>query len=82
MLENQLQQQDAANRADDPDTLLSTKDAAVELRLRPNTLEIWRFKGIGPPYVKIGRSVRYIRRDLRDYVVQHKVAPRAPHRKS
>ena len=39
--------------------LLTAKDAADRLRLSPSWLAKARMRGDGPPYVKLGRSVRY-----------------------
>lgn len=32
---------------------------AARLKLEADTLRKWRVRGDGPPYIKIGRSVRY-----------------------
>ncbi len=34
--------------------LLSNKQAARLLGIQPNTLEIWRVQGKGPPFLKLG----------------------------
>lgn len=39
--------------------LLTAKEAAGRLRLSPSWLAKARMRGDGPPFVKIGRSVRY-----------------------
>ena len=39
--------------------LLTAKDAADVLRLSPSWLAKARMRGEGPPFLKIGRSVRY-----------------------
>jgi hypothetical protein len=39
------------------------------------TLRNWRHKGVGPPYVKVGRSVRYNVNDLIDFMERHKIEP-------
>jgi predicted DNA-binding transcriptional regulator AlpA len=39
--------------------LLTVKDAADRLRLSPSWLAKARMRGDGPPFVKLGRSVRY-----------------------
>ena len=49
-------------------SLLTSKEAAERLRLRPNTLEIWRTKGIGPNYRKVGRAVRYVEAEVLDWL--------------
>jgi predicted DNA-binding transcriptional regulator AlpA len=41
------------------DRLLTTKETAKLLRLSPSWLAKARMRGDGPPYVKLGRSVRY-----------------------
>jgi hypothetical protein len=42
------------------ETLLSTREAAAFLGVRPRTLEHWRLVGGGPPFVRVGRRlVRY-----------------------
>lgn len=48
--------------------LLTTTDAAEHLGWRPNTLEKLRVRGEGPPFVKLGRSVRYRACDIEAYV--------------
>ncbi|BCW92439.1 MAG: hypothetical protein KatS3mg007_0333 [Thermoanaerobaculum sp.] len=40
-------------------SLLDEKQVAQLLRCSPLTLRIWRCRGQGPPYLKIGRLVRY-----------------------
>lgn len=39
--------------------LLDTSELADHLTNKPNTIEGWRIKGVGPRYIKIGRLVRY-----------------------
>jgi hypothetical protein len=42
------------------ETLWTDEDTAAYLReVSPRTLERWRALGSGPPWVKIGRRVRY-----------------------
>jgi predicted DNA-binding transcriptional regulator AlpA len=48
----------------DPDTLLKEQDAAELLDLSVRTLQSWRVRLAGPPFVQLGRAVRYRRRDL------------------
>lgn len=49
--------------------LVSTAQAAVILDLKPNTLEGWRVRGVGPTYRKIGRLVKYhVEDDLLPYI--------------
>ena len=44
--------------------LLTPGDLAAELGLPVRTLEMWRYRGTGPRFVKIGRHVRYRRPDV------------------
>ncbi len=44
--------------------LLTTEQAAAIIRMRPSFLEARRWRGKGPPFLKIGRSVRYRPEDL------------------
>ena len=39
--------------------LLTARDAANFLRLSPSWLAKARMAGSGPPYIKLGRSIRY-----------------------
>ena len=36
------------------------------------TLERWRFTGAGPPYTKIGRTIRYAIVDLDQWMARHR----------
>jgi phage terminase Nu1 subunit (DNA packaging protein) len=55
------------NRKDD-DALLNEVQAAEFLDLSIRTLQAWRVRSAGPPFVKAGRAVRYRRRDLIDWI--------------
>lgn len=46
---------------------LTTEEAAAYLRLKPGTLEVWRCRGRGPKYQKIGRRVIYDQKFLDEY---------------
>lgn len=46
-------------------TFLTQREVAELLRLPERTLEDWRLTRHGPPYLKLGRHVRY---DLADIV--------------
>lgn len=56
-----------------PKLYISTRELADELGLAPITIEIWRAKGQGPRYVKIGRTVRYRRQDVDAWLTAHMV---------
>jgi len=58
-----------------PTDMLTTDEAAAYIGLQPTTLETWRStKRVALPYTKLGRSVRYRRRDLDAYLDRHTVA--------
>jgi len=44
--------------------LLTVRQAAEKLQIKPNTLQIWRNRGKGPSYVKAGGRIRYRERDI------------------
>lgn len=48
--------------------LLTTKQAAARLGLSPTTMEIWRWRGTGPRFRKLGKAVRYSVEDLDAFV--------------
>ncbi len=47
---------------------LKTEEAADFLRVKPTTLEQWRWQGRGPRFIKLGRCVRYRRTDLEAFM--------------
>lgn len=53
----------------DPDALFTESQAAAFLKFTPRALQMWRYRGGGPQFVKISsRAVRYRRRDLLEWV--------------
>lgn len=48
--------------------LLTVRDAASFLRLSESWLAKARIRGDGPPFVKIGRSIRYSEGALREWL--------------
>ena len=53
--------------------LLSEKEVAKIYKINVRTLQRERSMGIGIPYVKIGRRVRYKRSDIEQYIKHHTV---------
>ncbi len=52
-----------------PDALLKQRQAASLIGVSERTLECWRCRGGGPPFVKISRrAVRYRRQDIDQWV--------------
>ena len=56
------------NTNEDLDALLREQAAADLLCLSVRTLQSWRIRLSGPPFVQVGRAVRYRRRDLIDWI--------------
>jgi hypothetical protein len=55
-------------------TTLTTAQAARHLTASPRTLEAWRIRGGGPPYLRISsRCVRYRLRDLERWLDERTV---------
>jgi hypothetical protein len=53
------------------DELLTTAEYARERKSSERTVERERTSGTGCKFVKIGRSVRYRRRDILDFIARH-----------
>jgi hypothetical protein len=60
------------------DDLLDNEQTAALLGIKPNTLEIWRCRGRGPEFVKMGDSaqapVRYRRAVLMEWIARRSFA--------
>lgn len=58
----------------EPDPLLDNEQTAALLGIKPNTLEIWRHKGRGPAFVKMGDApqapVRYLRSVVTEWLAE------------
>jgi excisionase family DNA binding protein len=52
--------------------LLTPEEVAEILKVHPGTLENWRVRGEGPPFVKLGNkrrsAVRYRRQDVENWI--------------
>lgn len=54
--------------------MMTRVEAAKYLGLRPATLEAWASRGtVGLPFSKLGRAVRYRKRDLDQFIEARKV---------
>jgi hypothetical protein len=59
----------------EPDELLTEVAAAKQLTLSIRTLQAWRCRGEGPPFVRVGRAIRYELTAIRDWLKSNTVAP-------
>lgn len=48
--------------------LWDEKQLAEKLSVAPQTPRVWRLRGGGPPFVKIGRRVRYRPEDVEKFI--------------
>jgi hypothetical protein len=53
--------------------LLTTQQAAKAFKVTPAALKQFRFEHRGPAFFKLGRLVRYARRDLEEYLQANRV---------
>ena len=56
-------------------TCMTEQEAGAYLCLAAGTLRNWRKDGVGPAFIKLGRSVRYTADDLDRFVVDHTFEP-------
>uniref|UniRef100_I2PZB9 Helix-turn-helix domain-containing protein n=1 Tax=Desulfovibrio sp. U5L TaxID=596152 RepID=I2PZB9_9BACT len=54
---------------------IDEKRAAEQLGVSVHTLRMWRHRGRGPVYSKLGRRVLYLRPDLDAYLESCRVQP-------
>lgn len=55
------------------DSALSSRKAAEFLATTPGVLAVWRSRGDGPPYARIGRKIVYRVRDLNEFLAERVV---------
>jgi excisionase family DNA binding protein len=48
--------------------MLTTAQVAKRLSSKAETIAKWRRKGYGPPFVRIGRTVRYLAVDVEEWI--------------
>ena len=53
--------------------VIKTSDAALYIHLSKPTLERMRVTGNGPPFLKLGRAVRYRKADLDEWLASRLV---------
>jgi len=54
---------------------LTESDAAARLGLKVSTLRAWRHQRRGPVFVQLGRAIRYLRRDLDEFLDANRHSP-------
>lgn len=53
------------------DEYLNEQELADLLKVTRKTVQIWRQRGKGPPFVKLDRAVRYRRKDVDKFTAEH-----------
>ena len=67
--------QEANHEGCTPNELLSQRQVAVRLGASARTIEGWRARGVGPPFLRLStRAVRYRSSDLEQWLDQRRVA--------
>lgn len=57
--------------------LLNEEQAAAFLNMKKSTLQKQRHYGIGPKYIRLHRTIRYVQEDLQAWVDRHRIDPEA-----
>lgn len=58
--------------------LLTSLDLAQVLGVQPTTVNWWRWKGVGPRYVRVGRTIRYRPGDIEKFMKEREIDPAIP----
>jgi len=56
-------------------SLLSEREVARQLNISEVTLQMWRYQGKGPPFVRLLRMIRYRPADLEAWLLVQEVFP-------
>ena len=56
--------------------VIKSNELAPVLRTTVDALSQDRYRGVGIPFVKMGRRVRYLRADVARYLMKHRTNPR------
>lgn len=54
--------------------LLNESSVAKQLRCEVKTLQAWRCRGGGPPFIRVGRLIRYSPDDLQRWIESRRCA--------
>ena len=57
---------------------LTERDAAVALGVSRSCLRVWRHRGQGPPFLRLGRCIRYAEADLAGFLSANRFDPSQP----
>ena len=60
---------------EDVGSLVTREEAANFFRVKPRTMDAWRFRKMGPEYIRVGGLIRYTQNSLLSYVQSHREAP-------
>ena len=56
---------------------LTEREGARYLNKSLSTMRRWRWLRIGPPWIKNGQSIEYLKTDLHAYRIGNRIVPRA-----
>lgn len=68
--EKKMSNQNKTKEEVEMDEILTDVQVAELLNLSPSAIRAWRFKGIGPRWFKLARSVRYLKSDVYEWIAQ------------
>lgn len=71
-------QTEVADSTNPNDELLTMKEVAALVRVPLATLRYWRHLGTGPRGFRVGRSVRYWRTEVHDWLQRQSDRPQLP----
>lgn len=52
---------------------IRSAEAAAIIGIKDHTLRVWRLRGKGPPFFKVGYAVRYDRAEVEAWMMKRKV---------
>ena len=56
--------------------LMTERELALKLNVKHTTLQQWRHNGKGPPYIKMGRTVRYDAYEVQNWLERVNPTPK------
>jgi len=56
------------DRIDQVDRLLTAKELGAYLSRPVATLYAWRYRGLGPPAIRVGRELRFLEEDVQRWL--------------